>query len=140
MIEVTNVTLKKTGSANMKRPDKTQTIVIILCITTLTLASVNLYNMIDRGNMAFIWGEVHSSYETEPIDVKVYIDGIEIQWYDGLEPGEIFTFVWMCEFSFFERTKSVEVKVVSIGESEPHVDSEFVSMKNLGSHHIDLYV
>ena len=117
-----------------------QTVTILLGVASLVLISVNLYNIIDRDNIAFVWGEVYSSNETEPVDVIIYIDGMEVRWCENLEPGEVFTFMWMSEFPFFERTKSVEIIAVSTGGSEPHTDSEFVSMKNLGSYSVKLYV
>jgi hypothetical protein len=124
----------------MSKLNKIQIVVLIIGISAITLASVSFYNIIDRGNTAYIWGEVQSLHETEPIDVIIYIDGVEVRWCEGLEQGEIFTFVWMCDFPFFDHSKSVEVKAICVGGSEPHSDSEFVSMKNLELHTIELHV
>jgi hypothetical protein len=124
----------------MDRTGKIRIITILIAVSAIILASVNSYNIIDRGNTAYIWGEVQSLHETEPVDVIVYVDGVEVRWYEGLEPGEIFTFMWMCEFPFFDRSKSVEVKTVCTGGSEPHSDSEFLSVKDLKLYRIELHV
>ena len=124
----------------MRKMDKAQTIILVINVSVIVFSSLMLYNIIDSGNTAYVWGEVHSSNEIEPVDVIIYIEGEEVRWYEGLEPGEVFTFMWMCEFSFFERTKSIEVIAVSVGESGSHTDSELISMKNSNLYSIELYV
>lgn len=121
---------------------KGKTIAIILVIL-LVVAAVGYFVATKYGHHSDISIEVYSTHITETVDFTVYIDGDQVYSYKGFKPGEGrgTTVPMKYYFSYFDKSRIIEVKAVSTGGGlGPQTDTDTITVFPNERYDVKLYI